>query len=113
VAAEIGNVRQKVRERVEEVRQRVRGQGTSGQLLQGVLPGKIGGGKLIETVQTRLNKITARAKERKPGVVPMVTEAIQKWQPGSRVKEVLGDTGALQLRKEDSTRTGRVFNLRE
>jgi len=109
------NVRERMRQRLEEARQRVRGQGASGQILGGGLlaGGKIGGGKLIEAARRQVQLTTTRMKERKPGVLPAVTEAIQRWQPGQRLRELLPESGgAANLRGDDTSDTGKVYNLR-
>lgn len=83
-----------VRQRLEEMRSRVR------ERLRAVRPGSvsgevvgpagiIGGGRVLETVREQVNVVTARFKERKPMIVPKVTEAIAQWRPGARVKELM------------------------
>jgi hypothetical protein len=54
-----------------------------------VLGGVIGKGKVIEQVSKTLDELTARIKERKPEILPTVIERIEKWRPGTRVKELV------------------------
>lgn len=107
-------VGERIRQRLEEARQRFRGStgSTSGQLLGA--GGMIGGGKLIDMARKRVETMTSRAKTRKPGVVPALTEALERWQPGQRLRELLPQSGgAANLRGDGSSGTGRIYNLRE
>jgi len=69
---------ERIRSRIQEIRARrpVLGQ-TRGQI--------VGGGALIEKARQRVERVTARIKERKPELVPKIRE----WKPGTRIKEIL------------------------
>jgi len=49
----------------------------------------IGGGKIIETVQTTVQNILATAKEKRPNIIPTVMEKIKTYQPGRRIMELV------------------------
>lgn len=46
---------------------------------------RIGGGALVQEAMKRVEGVTARIAERKPGMIPMVKE----WRPGERLRQIL------------------------
>lgn len=99
---------EELRRRLEEIRERIQsrlrtvlgpGAGMRGEL-------EIGGGKLIEKARTRIDELTARIKERRVKVIPTVSEALAKWKPGVRIKEVVPEVPKLAVEEKK-------FQLRE
>jgi uncharacterized coiled-coil protein SlyX len=80
-----------LRRRLEELRERLRVP-----VIRGQSEIVIGKGAMIERARKTLDEITARVKERKPAIIPAVTEAISKWKPGARIKEILPAAGGTE-----------------
>ena len=75
-------------ERLLETKKRFSGQKSRGK--------RVGKGTTIKRVKERADKISGRAKGRRPQIIPSVTEALGSWQAGSRVSEML----PAKIRKE-------------
>jgi len=74
------SVVEKVKTRIQKVtgRKILRGQGARGQM-------KLGGGAIMEKARSRINIVTAKIRERRPGLASQVKE----FKPGSRIRELL------------------------
>lgn len=94
----IEDVRRRLMERMQEVRARVP-MLREGSLLRGgsirgqIVPGLIGGGKVIETISQSVDRLIAMAKERRPNIIPTVLERVRTFEPGKRVREFIPTTG--------------------
>ncbi len=87
---------EKLKARKEKFLERIRGKAWS----WGEEERIIGKGKLIDKATARLDKITARIKER--GIIPAVRETFERWEPGKRVKEIMApaEEGELEIVEE-------------
>ena len=84
----------KFRERVEEIRERIKRR----ELLRGQRSAargqvKVGGGALIERGREVAEKVTKRVQEVKPGIVPKVGEILSEWYPGKRLMTIITPKG--------------------
>jgi len=73
----VQELRNRVMERVAQVRGRVGMRGMAGQQVM------VGKGALIEQARRRADEIARRLAERRPGIIPMVKE----FKPGQRVRQ--------------------------
>jgi len=95
VVAPLEEVRKRIRESVERIRARVPILGEGGILSgkSGLLRGQkeplIGGGKLITTAEETLKKISEKALELRPKIIPTVMEKIKTFEPGRRITEFI------------------------
>jgi len=92
-----GQVRvlERLRELRSRLRERIRGRPAGGEEYL------IGKGAVIERVSKRLDKITERVRER--GFIPAAREAIERWEPGRRIREVVapGTVGGQRLLRRE------------
>ena len=74
---------ERLRERVEGLRRRIRGQaGVRSQI-------QLGKGALIERGREIITKTTERIQELKPGIVPKIGQVLSEWYPGKRLVQVV------------------------
>lgn len=72
---------EKIRERIRKLRERF-------PKLRGEVGGPLlGRGKIIQRASRRLDTAIERIKSRQ--VLPGVREAVERWEPGKRVKEIM------------------------
>lgn len=71
------NIRGRFKQRLDEVRSRVREIRPSSRM--------VGGGTIVNEIMNRADRMTARISERKPGLIPLVKE----FRAGARLKKVL------------------------
>ncbi|MEM2618753.1 MAG: hypothetical protein QW356_04630 [Candidatus Hadarchaeales archaeon] len=103
-----------MRKRLEELRERMASVIRPQELKPQIVPGVIGSGRLIEQARVGIDRITARIKERKPALIPAVTEAIAKWEPGRRVKELIpAPASESPVPKETEKPAQEKYRLRE
>jgi len=78
----------KLRERVKEIRERIRIPRLRGEAgTRGEIP--VGKGALIERARKRAVEVTERLQEVKPGLIPRFGEILSEWYPGKRLVTVL------------------------
>lgn len=88
---------ERLKERRAKFRERIRGEKVSGEEER-----VVGGGRLIEKATKRIDKVTARVKER--GLIPAVRETIERWEPGRRVRELIVPIGGEEAHEKPTKR---------
>jgi hypothetical protein len=82
---------EQARKRIEELREKIKARkpllGES--MLRGEREKLLGGGRLVQQVGQNIDRLVARAKERRPNIIPTVMERIKTYEPGKRLKELV------------------------
>ena len=75
--------------KVQEFRSRIQSRVSQVQSRVGVTrpSGMIGGGQIVSKARQRADMVARRLTERRPGIIPMVSE----FQPGQRIKGFFGE----------------------
>jgi len=84
---EVIRILPRIRERLEELRERIRRPRAERGVERGEI--EVGAGRLIEVGKKRVTKVVERAKELRPGVIPKVAEIVAEWYPGKRLMRVI------------------------
>jgi len=98
MSAPLAQLRERLTEQISAIREKI----PVPKLFGGQLVGAggtltIGQGRLINQAVRRLDEITQKIAERKPGLIPAFTEMISKFEPGKRISMILSpktSTGA-------------------
>jgi len=78
----------KVRERIKEVREKVKLPALRGKRGERAEI-KIGKGALIERMRERATRVTETIQEVKPGIIPKIGSILSEWYPGKRLVTVV------------------------
>ena len=78
-----------IRERLKEIRERIRQRVGLRSERGGRAQIQVGGGALIERARERVSKAAERVGELKPGIIPKVGEILSEWYPGKRLIKVI------------------------
>ena len=88
----LGNIRERLREVRERIRERIGARGRVGERAQI----QVGKGALIERARKRASMVTERLQEIRPGIIPKMGEVLSEWYPGKRLVKVISPKTELQ-----------------
>lgn len=87
----------------------------------GIAPARIsiGEGGLIQTGKQVADRVSQKAKELRPGFVPAVSEAVERFEPGSRLENITAGVGkrtagvgASEVERPKRAKTGGAAGVR-